>query len=293
LIFNFNFDDEYVVVIQALFLWSYICLVTILLMNVLLSIIVGAFVDMQEKSERSLEGKPVIGFYRSFGMSLRFWLDGLFIYSKRLCSTYCQCSCCQRRHLTCCCCRKTPKRHQLKSHQSEGVDAQETPWERLVDFGVKYRLPTGFETTKVVRRRLLRVFGSETTVELIIRWCRTNTRSERLQKFGFHLRGVDPDSQVFKGHTAYLLESILKRLGASNTARYERTTVTSNRTMGSFVGKANKSHRLVRAGSNATQEDEMVMKDDITQGLIVSGAAESLSSFVPVAETNETKRSGD
>ena len=38
----------------------------------------------------------------------------------------------------------------------------------------------------------------------------------KLRKFGIHLRGLDPDSEALKGHTVYLLESIMKRMGESS-----------------------------------------------------------------------------
>ena len=62
-----------------------------------------------------------------------------------------------------------------------------------------------------------------------------------MQPFGYHLRGIDPDSDVFKGRTVFLLESIMKRIGTSGTG---------------FRMPSNKSLVSTTSSSNPTNKQE-------------------------------------
>ena len=242
-IFKANVDEEYVTVIQALYLWSFILLVTILLMNVLLSIIVGAFVELQEKSEKQLESRPVHSFSRSLVTSIRFWIVGTGIVVKRSwlrrCAGHHRCRRCG------CCCRESSARGSDLNNSiaaaklsKKSPSALLTPWERLVRYPKHYVVPgTVSQPVSLVRARLERIFRSEQSVELIILWCRAHTRLDKMHRYGYHLRGLDPDSAAIKGRQVYLLESIMKRLaqtGDSNGPRINMTrSVLSATTKGS------------------------------------------------------------
>ena len=211
LVFYTRVDAEYVTVIQALYFWSYILLVTILLMNVLLSIIVGAFVNLQDKTEKSLDSRPILSLQRSLFTSVRIWLDGVSVIVRRFCNLFgssSSCSCSQK------------KRRRVDSSEIEIPPLiLQTSWEKLVNFPKQYlQQPAdhSVESTGKTRDSLQDIFNNTKTVELIILWCRGHSRMGKLLKFGIHLRGLDPDSEALKGHTVYLLESIMRRMGESS-----------------------------------------------------------------------------
>jgi hypothetical protein len=200
-IFTETYDPAYVRVIQALFFWSYIFVVTILLMNVLLSIIVGAFVEMQETSTRSIEAQPIYSLGQSFLISVHFWLDGASVVMRRS----------WRRCRKSRCCHESPAEVPDKENRMEAPELR-TPWERLISL-----IPDQFNEDHVadlgrVRKHLMDVLISESAVEKVIRWCRLHSAARRMRKYEHNLQGMDPTSLSMSGRQIYLLETVVKHL---------------------------------------------------------------------------------
>jgi hypothetical protein len=216
LIFYQKFDTDYVAVIQAVYFWSYVLLVTIILMNLLLSIIVGAFVELQDTNSKSIERRSIHSFGRSFGTSLRFWGKDTYIHCQRALSRVRRCG-------------MTPKKSlQPPVSNPAGEDECRTPWEELIDLAQKHHIAQKAESTIKVRNQLQKIFENETSVELIIVWCRTYTIHQRMKRYEYDLQGLDPDSNVLKGQTLYLLRSIAERVntrGSVNelSTKFKRT----------------------------------------------------------------------
>jgi hypothetical protein len=194
IIFYTTVDANYVTVIQALYFWSYVILVTIILMNLLLSIIVGAFVELQEINGKSVGGRPMHSFGRSFGTSVRFWGQGTYIYCKRATARCCY------------------KRKPVPDSVSNPNDEIQTPWEELVDYAQAFYNFQKEESTLIVRKHLKQIFRNDQSVELIIAWCRLYSTNEKMKRYEYNLQGLDPDSDVVKGRTLYLLQSVIERL---------------------------------------------------------------------------------
>lgn len=162
--------------IELAYFWFYVFIVAILLFNVLLAIIVGAYVEMTDVSKH---GGAMLSFPRSLVESLRFLVLGVVVRAKRGL------------------CRK------------QWGDLK-TPTEQLLALRKRHRIVgcTAIE----LRRELSEIMLSSTSVELIIARCRAQAKHERLETKALYLRGIDSDSDVLKGYNISLLESIDKRI---------------------------------------------------------------------------------
>ncbi|KAH9251860.1 hypothetical protein BASA81_010303 [Batrachochytrium salamandrivorans] len=172
--------------LESVYFWFYIFIVGILLFNVLLAIIVGAYVEMTDVSKH---GGAMLSFPRSLMESLRFLVLGGWVQTKRLL------------------CRKR-------------WGEMTTPTEQLLALRKQHR-NVGC-TAIQLRRELSEIMLSSTSVELMITRCRAQTKHEQLETKALYLRGMDSDSNVLKGYNIFLLESIDKRVKGLLASQQQR-----------------------------------------------------------------------
>src|SRR5204863_536079 len=102
------------------------------------------FVDLQEKSAKTLKSKPIHSLKKSFATSCRFWIEGFGVVVRR---------------------RTLVKKSKLA-----------TPWEKLIHFPSEHGCERDtMLSISTIRAKLLEIFKSERSVELIIMWCRVHT----------------------------------------------------------------------------------------------------------------------
>ncbi|KAH9258247.1 hypothetical protein BASA81_003296 [Batrachochytrium salamandrivorans] len=167
-------------VLQTIYFWVYIALMTILLMNILLAIIVGAFVELTERANRA---SPMHSLGRSFVESVLLAMEGAGIHLKRAFGWH--------------------------GVANGGRERLKTPKERLLLIRKLYR--SEGTSAMALRAELVNILYFSKSTELVLNRCRMLTNYQNFKPKELYLRGMDANSAALKGHSLGLLESIVQR----------------------------------------------------------------------------------
>lgn len=170
-------------VLSGFYFWSYIALVTVVLMSVLLSIIVRSFLEISSGIEE--RARSMLGMTKTFLVYCEFQAD---FFTRNVTKVY-----------NVCCCR--PK--------TKGV-SKVSKWDMLLAIRQKYSA-TG-ATPAELRIALDKVFSWDKRIgEKVLNFVRRETRGEGWRVQSFLLRGNDPNSCEVQARQMMLTKELMRR----------------------------------------------------------------------------------
>ena len=186
-------------ILEGIYFWSFIIISTILMFNILLAIIVDAFITL---NQRVKSGEGFLSLWRCFSMFLEIQWLSLVVFLKNF----------KRKLRNGCCCLKCKKQN---SEEEADLEKEETdnsfvyPLNELIM--IFYQRRGRKYTTMQIREYLHHILHhNSSSIELMIVRMRYLSEIEKLQVKSRSLRGLDVGSEELQGYQLFLLEKLFE-----------------------------------------------------------------------------------